>query len=547
MKTGLLHLAVPALMLAALPSYALTHYVDVSSTNPVAPYTSWATAANVIQDAVDAAVGGDTVLVSNGVYNTGGKVVYGAMTNRVAVDKPLSLLSVNGPGVTVIEGYQVPGTINTNGAIRCVYLTNGASLIGFTLTNGATRADGDNAREQSGGGLWCESTNAWASNCVVTGNSAREDGGGSYGGTLNNCTLTGNSAGTFGGGSSAGTLNNCTLMGNSADWGGGGSYDVMLDNCTITGNSAGWDGGGSYDGTLNNCIIYSNTASVSGGNSYQGNLNYCCTTPMPSSGTGNITNAPLFLEANSWADLRLKSNSPCINSGNNAYVTTTNDLDGNPRIVAGLVDMGAYEFQSPQSMLPYAWLQQYGLPTDGSADYADPDSDSHNTWQEWKAWTDPTNELSVLRMLMPDYTPPGLLLRWNSEGGSDYWIERAAGSASLPSFSVLQTSITGQPTETSFRDSSAGLTGSAFYRVGTPAPYVGPPITMQLPEFVPSEVEVTWQSVAGHAYSIERATNPATPYSVLQSNILGQVGTTSYTDTNAIGGGPFFYRVGVSE
>ena len=32
-----------------------------------------------------------------------------------------------------------------------------------------------------------------------------------------------------------------------------------------------------------------------------------------------------------------------------------------------------------------------------------------------------------------------------------------------------------------------------------------------------------------------------------QTNRIGQTDTTSYTDTNAIGLGPFFYRVGVGN
>ncbi len=389
-------------MLFIFRASASVLYVDLNSTNPTPPYADWATAATNIQDAVDAANSGDQILVTNGVYQIGGRLTGDGTTNRVAVTNAVTLQSVNGPTMTLINGGHT---------MRCVYLTDGAVLAGFTLTNGYTGY---------GGGVWCSSTNALVSNCLLINNLASW-GGGVYSGTLNNCTLTGNvcpMTGCSGGGAYGSTLNNCTLSGNvtgrtypntTGGTSGGGAAGCILNNCTLSGNSAygagangggasgstlnncmlinntSSSGGGAYGGTLNNCVFSGNYASVGGGacsstlnnctvsgyndsaggntgagtyyctanncviyynvgvNNTGSTLNYCCT---PDAGNvGCITNAPLFVNQ-AGGDYHLQTYSPCINAGNNAYVTTTNDLDGNPRIVGGTVDCGAYENQS---------------------------------------------------------------------------------------------------------------------------------------------------------------------------------------------------------
>jgi len=55
--------------------------------------------------------------------------------------------------------------------------------------------------------------------------------------------------------------------------------------------------------------------------------------------------------------------------------------------------------------------------------------------------------------------------------------------------------------------------------------------------------------VAGLNYFLERATYLGTQPSFLPlaANIIGRPGKTTFTDTNAVGVGPFFYRVGVQE
>jgi hypothetical protein len=225
-------------------------------------------------------------------------------------------------------------------------------------------------------------------------------------------------------------------------------------------------GGGAEYGIFYNCILYFNTAAVDQ-NYYAITPNHCCTIPDPGYGVGNITNAPLFVSYDG-GNLRLQSNSFCINAGNNSYVTNSVDLDGRPRIVGGTVDMGAYEFQGPGMGEFTGWLEQYGLATDGSADYAHADADGMNNFQEWVCATCPTNHQSALRMTSALPTSTNTIATWQSVAGVNYSLERST-SLGLP-FTLLATNIVGRAGTTSYIDASGTGAGPFFYRVGVTAP-----------------------------------------------------------------------------
>ena len=132
----------------------------------------------------------------------------------------------------------------------------------------------------------------------------------------------------------------------------------MVINCLFRGNSGygisnlGYGGTPSH-ATLVNCILWADTPGEV--YNYEGDAGITFSDIQGGySGTGNIDSDPLFLNA-AGGDFRfISSGSPCVDAGNNSFVTEPNDLAGNPRIVDGdwnstaTVDMGPYELQSRQ-------------------------------------------------------------------------------------------------------------------------------------------------------------------------------------------------------
>jgi alpha-tubulin suppressor-like RCC1 family protein len=406
-----------------------------------------------LQDTVDEAHDGDTILVAPGQYN---------LTNQVVITKAIVLQSSNGAAQTIL---------NAMGNIWCLWISNSLAVAdGFTLRS-------DNLASFDAGGI--DSFEATVQNCIFTNFSLAGPGPGTTKGTsmtmhggvfsnsvvfyngipygadgnavycagdgmiidcqilgttggggtgihlensqLRNSVITGTDyGGPFSGGPAVYAVNSsiadCTIAHNYSQAQGGGAYldSCLMDRCIISGNACGitcqgggifetnslirdslivenstgggapelppGQGGGVYmqGGALVNCTVSGNSVNVaysgnnqvpghgagvytaSGGitnciifgngstnwfNAGAGVFDHSCTTPDPG-GVGNVVQDPQFVDLTN-GNYHLATNSPCLAVGVvQSWMTGAEDLDGNPRTVNGVVDMGAYQNQS---------------------------------------------------------------------------------------------------------------------------------------------------------------------------------------------------------
>ena len=341
-----------ALLLPTL-SWGGTWYADATRPDDSGAGTSWTTAKKTIQAAVDAALDGDSILVTNGIYCSGGAQMPGfSLSNRLYIAKAVTVQSVNGAEVTYIDGGEL---------MRGVLLGGNGVLRGFSIVHGKTLGTGDWWNDQSGAGILLKSGSV--ENCLIYSNTAMYGGGGVqfvHGGAVNNSIVHNNSA-VLGGGavlSYGGEMNNCLIRNNSATSEGGGVKTYQggtIRNCSIVNNAAHAAGGllCFHGGAAENSIVWGNSASSLYSNiqingSDIAAINVCAPEGVTNGINGCITNNPLFTDVEN-NDFTLQSNSPCINAGNNVYAPTNispYDLKGNPRITGGTVDIGAYEWQA---------------------------------------------------------------------------------------------------------------------------------------------------------------------------------------------------------
>jgi hypothetical protein len=337
---------------------------------------------STIQNAVNAATAGDTILINiNGTITESG----------ISISKNLVIRGL-GQNTTIIQAHAVRGSATH----RVFYIAGGVSVIieNLTIQNGKETAD-PTAWNGSGCGVMIDGTSTIVTlNSVTVKNCDNVGAGGAgagitLGGTtttlyLNNCLIDGNvattgSAGglylsasngvcqarntifnsntayssggaTFLGGTISASFINCTFSNNQAVAGGSGgaiyssSAIPVIYSCTFSGNMAtGGQGGAIRIGGANitNCTFYTNTAlnggAISRGTSAAANAVYIVNcTISGNSATGGAPAGAGLQNASTTALIHM-ANTVIANSttGSDLYLNTASTLSTNQRNYVG--------------------------------------------------------------------------------------------------------------------------------------------------------------------------------------------------------------------
>jgi len=261
--------------------------------------------------------------------------------------------------------------------------------------------------KEYGGGIYCKNSKPTITNCIITSNIADAGGGIAMFNPANplpvltNCLITANKAKYTGGGiycAPGAIIKNCTISDNKAADAGGGYYGYGSSNLPLVFEDGSTVWQEQYNSKIENSILCSNAADLG---PQIASAFYIPPPPPPPEpppwlppwliplestqsnsvalwvkysdvqggidnvfigdyinliwAAGNMNNDPCFVDPGFWdgglwndGDFHLYFNSPCLDAGDPCYVPAPNetDLDGSPRIIAGRIDMGAYEFNN---------------------------------------------------------------------------------------------------------------------------------------------------------------------------------------------------------
>ena len=286
-------------------------------------------------------------LTDTRIFGNNGSVLSGDYNDNDVVTGTGATLAISGNGENaghVVIGAGAVGTATLNG-----FMIKGGNADGVLLN---ITVNGYTSYSLVGGGILMNNSTLTIQNCIFKENSSRNAGG---------------AIGLY---TSSSKVINSLFINNlvtDSTWGGGAivtsgstSQPVFI-NCTITGNR-GADGGAMYNENLPkpkiyNTIIYGNSSGINDttNNDIQNSLIQGLS--ITTNGNINGSTNPLFINASS-GDYRLQSTSQMIDKGSNTLynanggnLITDKDLAGNNRLSECTIDMGAYEYQNPDTYI----------------------------------------------------------------------------------------------------------------------------------------------------------------------------------------------------